>query len=127
MSVDLSGLVLAPCMSVWGRPATVTPIVSQPNGGSYTARGVWTVKVTDIILEDNTVFSNRKITYGVRLADFEFAIKEGDWITTPVSQLPLAYWQGDLAPDAVIDFVVDDATPDGQGHSVLTLKRQDPQ
>ncbi len=124
MSVDFDALVLAPCEEVFSHPVTITPVVSDPNASPYEARGIWTIKVTDILTEDGGSFSNRKITLGIQLSEFEIVPKEGDWVSTPVSHLPLAYWQGDVLPNSVIDFVIDDATPDGQGHSVLTLKRQ---
>jgi hypothetical protein len=121
--IDFSGLVLAPCINLFGCQVTVTPVKSQPLAQPYGAQGIWTVENVNIVTEDGGVFSNRTIKLGIRMADFTVAPAPGDWISTAASHLPLAYWQGDVDPYAVLDFIVDDQNPDGQGGASLTLKR----
>lgn len=121
--IDFSQLVLAPCMTVFGAPITVTPTKSQPLGAPYAARGVWHVENVNLVTEDGGNFSNRSIKLGIRMADFAVTPAQGDWITTQASALPLAYWQGDVDPNSSIDFEIDDQNPDGQGGTSLTLKR----
>ena len=123
MAIDFSGLVLAPAMGTFANPVTVNPLVSQPTVAPYLSRGVWKVDNVDIVLEDGGRFSNRTIKLGIRLAEFVVAPKQGDWISTAVVLLPLGYWQGDIDPNSIIDFIVDDQSPDGQGGAVLVLKR----
>jgi hypothetical protein len=123
MSIDFSSLVLAPCMAVFGRPVLITPLRSRPTAAPYGARGVWSVESISIVTEDGGNLSSVKLTFGIRLADFIVAPKQGDWITTAAKHLPLAYWQGDIDPNANIDFTVDDLTPDGQGKAQLIVKR----
>ena len=56
------------------------------------------------------------------MADFVIPPSEGDLVTTDASLLPLGY---DRALP-VANFVIDNATPDGQGGSALTLRKQAP-
>jgi hypothetical protein len=120
--IDFSALVLAPCMEVFAAPVVVTPRVSQPQAPAYSARGVWTIKPFDIVTENGGVLSDRDIRLGIRLADFVIEPVEGDWITTETANLPLGYDTSLV----VVDFVIDDVTPDGQGGAVLTVKKQTP-
>jgi len=126
MGVDFSSLVLAPAMSIFSRVVTISPVKSRPNEAAYQARGVWKVDNVDIILENGGRFSNRTITLGIRLAEFTVAPVEGDGVSTEVSQLPLGYWQANVDLTFPINFVIDDAFPDGQGGCLLALKRITP-
>jgi hypothetical protein len=123
MSIDFSSLVLAPAMATFGRPVLITPLRSRPTAAPYPARGIWTVESISIVTEDGGNLSSIKLTFGIRLADFTVAPKQGDWISTTAGNLPLAYWQGDIDPNANVDFIVDDFTPDGQGKAQLIVKR----
>jgi hypothetical protein len=121
--VDFSGLVLSPNIAVFGKSVTVTPKTSQPLAQPYAANGIWTVEQFDVPLDDGGMLSSQRLKLGIRLADFAFAPKQGDWISTAASDLPLAYWQGEFEPGANLDLVVDDFQPDGQGGATLILKR----
>lgn len=123
MGIDFSGLVLSPAMATFGRPVLITPLRSLPNAAPYSARGVWTVESTSILTEDGGALSSDRVKFGIRLLDYMSAPKQGDWISTTAGNLPLGFWQGDIDPNANIDFVVDDYTPDGQGGALLILKR----
>ena len=123
MATDFSRLVLGPSIRAFGRPVTVTPKASQPNAAPYPACGIWTIQVQDVALDDGAVLSTRRLELGIRLRDFQFAPKQGDWISTCAHELPLAYWEGEFDPRANIDLLVDDFRPDGQGGAVLVLKR----
>src|SRR5260221_538612 len=100
MGTNFSGLVLAPAMAVFGRPVLITPLRSNPNAAPYTARGIWTVETISIVVEDGGILSSFKLTFGIRLAEFTIAPKQGDWISTAANQLPLAYWQGSVLPNS---------------------------
>jgi len=123
MAIDFSSLVLAPNMDAFARPVTITPLKSQPNAAPYDARGIWTMTSVGIATEDSGILSSTTLHFGIRLSEFAIAPKQGDWITSKASQIPLAYWQGDIDPNSIIDFIIDNFSPDGQGGSQLTLKR----
>jgi hypothetical protein len=121
--MDFSTLVLGPAMEAFSLPVTITPLKSKPMAAPYQARGVWTITDVDIVTEDGGTFSNRTLKFGIRLLEFTVAPKQGDLITTAVSGLPLAYWQGAIDPSGNIDLLVDDFRPDGQGGATLIVKR----
>lgn len=121
--VDFSGLVLAPNMLIFGKSVTVTPKKSSPNMAPFPATGIWTVESVNIPMDDGSVLSSRSLKFGIRMADFPVALKQGDWISTAVTDLPLGYWQGDFDPAAMLDLEIVDTGPDGQGGSTLTMKR----
>jgi hypothetical protein len=122
--INFDALVLAPAMGVFAKPVTVTPIRSQPTAAPYPARGVWEIANVAIVTEDGGQFSNRTIKLGVRMSEFTVLPVQGDWITTKVQHLPLAYTDRlSLDPNSTMNFVIDDQSPDGQGGCSLTLKR----
>jgi hypothetical protein len=121
--MDFSDLVLGPAMDAFSLSVTITPLKSQPLAAPYPARGVWTITDVDIVTEDGGSFSNRTLKFGIRLFEFTVAPKQGDLITTAVSGLPLAYWNGAIDPSGSIDLLVDDFRADGQGGATLVLKR----
>ncbi|HEY2210270.1 MAG TPA: hypothetical protein VGH62_01380 [Bradyrhizobium sp.] len=124
MTIDFSALVLAPAQDVFGAPVVVTPYASQPQQPAYSARGIWSVKSVDIITEDGGVVSDRETTLSIRLAEFQIAPSPGDWITTQVANMPVGLDPTEFPPGSVIDFVIDDTSPDGQGELTLTVKRR---
>jgi hypothetical protein len=121
--MDFSRLVLGPNISVFGKRVTVTPKASQPNAAPYCVKGIWEVVHVDLVTEDGGNLSSKTLKLGIRLSDFSFAPKKGDWISTPACDLPLVYWQGEFEPGSIIDFLIDDIRPDGQGGATLLLKR----
>jgi hypothetical protein len=123
MAIDFSALVLAPGMNAFARPIMLDPRKSQPLAQPYPARGIWTVSDVELVTEDGGKFSNRTLKLGIRLAEFPVLPKQGDWVTTAMADLPIAYWQEPIDPNGSIDFTVDDARPDGQGGMTLILKR----
>ncbi|WP_035698420.1 head-tail joining protein [Bradyrhizobium japonicum] len=124
MSIDLSALVLGPCMEAWAKPVTITPVKSQPTARPYDVRGVWTVDNINLVADNGAPFSTRTIKLGVKLDEFAVPLMQGDYVRTLASNLPMGYLKDAYAPGAVVDFVVDNDQPDGQGGTVLILKRK---
>ena len=123
MGLDFADLVLAPAMDVFAKAVTFTPVVSQPGADPYAARGVWSITDVDIVTDDGGSFSNRTLKLGISLNDYAAAPQQGDLIAAQATDLPLGYWQGAITA-GVINFIVDDFRPDGQGGATLILKRQ---
>ena len=105
--IDFDRLVLAPLMSVFGKPIVVTPTASQPGQPAYAARGDLRIQNIDMPLDDG-ILSTQVITLGVRKADFLVFVAPGDSVV--VGGKP---------------YLIDDTDDDPQGHSILTLKRAD--
>lgn len=124
MGIDFSALVLAPAMATFAKPVTITPLASQPLAAPYCARGIWSVISTTIIGEMGNPFSTVNLKFGIRWADYPAAAPaQGDWITVAAKDLPLGYWEGQIDPNAAIDFIIDNVTPDGQGGAEMIVKR----
>src|ERR1700722_4481696 len=104
--MDFSDLVLGPAMDAFCLAVPAPPPLSQPNGSPYAARGVWTITDVDIVTEDGGSLSNRTLKFGIRLAEFTVAPKQGDWISSIVANLPLSYWQGNFDPNTNKGFIV---------------------
>lgn len=123
MGIDFSSLVLAPAMATFAKPVLIVPQVSQPNAAPYSARGIWTVQEQTLVSAEDT-FTSTSIVLGIRWVDFPATgPAEGDMLHTSARNLPLGYWQGQIDPDATIEFMIDAVTPDGQGGAKITLKR----
>lgn len=122
MPVDFSSLVLAPAMNTFARPVTIDPIKSRPGSGMpYAARGVISSRSVDIVLADGAVMSDQRTTLGIRDAD-ENADGTPMFAVLPVRgdkvRIESGPYQG--------DFWVGDIDADGQGGSVITLRREFP-
>lgn len=120
--IDFSSLVLAPTISAFGKPVSITPLKSQPNAAAYSSRGVWEIETIKIMTEDGGQMSTRNIKFGVRMSEFAVWLKQGDQITTQAQYLPMGFDAG-LNPTDNVDFVIDGLSADGQGGASLTLKR----
>lgn len=105
--IDFDRLVLAPLMSVFGKPIVVTPTVSQPGAAPFLTRGDLRIQNIDMPLEEG-IMSTQVISMGVRKADFAVFVQPGDVIVAGGKP-----------------YLVDDTDDDPQGHSILTLKRVD--
>lgn len=123
MSVDLSALVLGPCMDAWAKPVTITPVKSQPTAAPFGMRGVWIVDNINLVADNGAPFSSRTIKFGIKLDELSIPLAQGDYIRTLASDLPMGYVR-DVVPGAVVDFIIDNDQPDGQGGVVLILKRK---
>jgi hypothetical protein len=106
MGIDFSALCLGPAMAVFGREVTIVPIKSQPQAGLYLACGIYTEQPVDIPTEDGSILSSTNITLGIRLSEFEVVPVPGDRVRIDGQQ-----------------FIIDDTDDDGQGGSVLSLKK----
>lgn len=106
MGVDFSSLVLAPAMQVFGRDITVDPVASRPGVAPYAARGVFSSKPVDVQLQDGSIMSDQQTTVGIRNAEFVVVPGQGDRITI-----------------AGTVYFVDDVDDDGQGGSMIALRK----
>ena len=109
MGVDFDTLVLAPSQDVFSIPVTAYPVASLPKVRSYAARGIFSYNVFEIPLDDGSKMTSVTITLSIRLKEFPANPTSGDQILI----------KGTL-------YIVDRATPDGQGASKLTLKTTSP-
>lgn len=107
MGVDWSNVVLKPCQDAFGIPVVVDPRRSRREAPiPYTARGIWTQRESNIVLEGSGLLSDLITTLDVRIAEFTIP---------PVAQ--------DYVVVNGIEYFIDDVQDDGQGNRRCTLKR----
>jgi hypothetical protein len=83
VALNLTELLYLPTYNVLSRPITVFPTYSQPNVGSYSARGIFDTRATDVIAEDGTIFSDAKTILDIRMAEFSVLPMQKDTIDVP--------------------------------------------
>lgn len=91
MPIDFSSVIYSHTQDTFGRPITVTPIVSQPTMPPYTARGIYTTEEEDLPAEDGSIFSDQHTILDVIAREFEVLPIQGDRIFIPaVGGIPAA-------------------------------------
>ena len=118
--MDFDRLVLNPCQNSFGKPLTIDPLASIPGASPYTARGIWTVKVVDVILDDGSQLTTRTLEIDVRLSELPILPMQGDQITI------IADVQSEFVGVQIgspILFQVDDVRIDSGGAAKLLVKR----
>lgn len=126
MGLDFSTLVYFPCQEVFGRPVTVTPLVSLPGYGPYTRRGIF--RTRDVIIEGGeigAVLSDQQSVLYVRDVEFPAVPQQGDLISIGADRgIPPP---GKVRPtDSAIEFLVTDVPTRGGGETTLVLQRVEP-
>lgn len=106
MPVDFSALVLAPNMSTFAVPITITPVRSQPGQPAYVAEGIWSTVDMDVMLEDGSKLASTTLQLGIRLADFAVLPQPSDQVTFGANE----------------KYLIDIVRDDGQGGGKLILK-----
>jgi hypothetical protein len=123
MGLDFSSLVYYPCQEIFGRPVTVTPVVSLPGQAAYAARGIYGTRA--LIIEGGIAgaeFSDQQTVLYIREVDFPATPQQGDHIAIPNDgSIPPP---GRVSPnDPPTEFVVTDAPFNGGGETTLVLQR----
>jgi hypothetical protein len=110
---NFSETVYLQAQNTFGRPVTITPLMSQPAGQPYAARGIFEMEAMDVAAMDGSIISETRIILDVRDAEFTVVPLQGDEIFIPESN----------GVPAEGLFVVTDGDPDGGGETTLTLRR----
>jgi hypothetical protein len=83
VAINFSNTLYFKAWDVFARPITVTPTVSQPGAPAYTNRAYYDEKETDVLGEDGSVFSDRKVYIDIRIEEFTVLPMQGDGIDVP--------------------------------------------
>lgn len=105
MPVDFSALVSRPVMDTFGRSVTVDPVVSDPGGAAYEARGAFHRAYESVFVAEGVTQTATSPMLDIRLAEFTIPPAKGDHITVDGTE-----------------YQVTDFQPDGQGRADLVLK-----
>jgi hypothetical protein len=121
MGIDFSTLVYLPAFDFYARPITVTPIKSNPSGGPYTIRGIWTTQDTELMAEEGlAVLADQETILDVRDNEFFDAgvpvPQQGDLINIPAD--------GNVPAEG--DFEVVHTSRNGGGETTLVIRAWGP-
>jgi hypothetical protein len=114
--IDFDALVLKPAGDIFQIAVVYTPTVSQPGVLPFATFGVYSSAPVDVILQDETIYSDQQTKLDIRLRDFAAYPEEGDHVTITDRRHPAygkQFWIGDLDED-------------GQGGGTLLLRLKNP-
>jgi len=118
--MNFDTLVLANCQNAFGKPITIDPLVSKPGALPYSARGIWTVRVVDVILDDGGQLTTRTLEIDVRLSELPALPMQGDQITI-VADIQTEFSGVPIGSPLLLQ--VDDVRMDSGGAAKLLVKR----
>ena len=118
MAISFSDLVLAPSMDAFALQASFLPVASQPGAVAVPVRGVWRKKA--VIIDTGTGYhTTTQATFGIRLVE---------WPDLPPQKYDLITINDPIidhdTPEVNTTWIVDDVTSDGQGGTMLSIKRK---
>ena len=116
--IDFDAIVLNKCEDIFSIVAKFTFAASKPEAPPVTVRGIYSSDPVDVIMQDETIFSDQQTKIGIRLRDFPDGLvpDRGDIVEITDSRHPAfgqRYWIGD-------------SDLDGQGGAMLMLRSQNP-
>jgi hypothetical protein len=114
--IDFDALVLKPAGDIFQIEVVYTPSVSQPGVLPFATHGVYSSTPLDVVMQDDTIYSDQQTKLDIRLRDFAAQPAEGDFVTITDVRHPAygkQFWIGDLDED-------------GQGGGTLLLRLKEP-
>lgn len=113
MAVNLDVLLQGPIFDFWAVPVTFTPLASQPGQPAYPARGILNTYTTDVSGIDGSLYSDQRTILDIRETEFGVLPQQNDHVTIPLdcNKVPKG------------EYVIVDASSDGGGQTMLTIKK----
>jgi hypothetical protein len=115
MAVNFSVALYDIEQDTYGRPITVSPIASQPGGGSYQGRGIYDSGPINILLDDGSIFADQRTIVDIRGDEYAVPPQQQDQISIPYDPLSGLADLGSFEITNVID--------NGGGELTLELKK----
>jgi hypothetical protein len=81
--IDWSNALYVNAQNTFGRPITITPVISQPNAPAYSGRGIFDTSPMDVLAEEGAIFSEQRSVLDIRDAEFPVMPLQGDQVTIP--------------------------------------------
>jgi hypothetical protein len=113
MGLDMSTAVYLPNFEVFARPVVITPIVSQPAGVAYDARGILGTQDTGVPAEDGSIISDQQTILDILEAEFPTLPRQRDRVMIPADG---------TVPAAGL-FEVVDTSSNGGGETTLIIRK----
>jgi len=114
--IDFDALVLAKCEDIFSIQIKITYVVTKPEAAPAIGRGIYSSSPTDVIMQDEAIFSDQQTSVGIRVRDWAIVPDRGDLLEIIDARHPAygsRYWVGDVDLD-------------GQGGAMLMLRTQQP-
>jgi hypothetical protein len=113
MAVNFSREVYLPTQDLFAVPCTFYPVFSQPDGSSYTGRGIYDTRQLDVMAADGSIYSDQQTIFDIRTAEYAVLPQQKDRVTIPYdcNGVPLG------------DFEIVDTDLNGGGEMTLTLRK----
>jgi hypothetical protein len=118
--MNFDALVLGPAQNSFSKPLTISPLASIPGTTPYVARGIWTVRVVDVILDDGSQLTTRTLEIDVRLSELPVLPMQGDQITI-VADVQSEFSGVSIGSPILLQ--IDDVRLDSGGAAKLLVKR----
>ena len=113
MGVDWSTGVYLPVFDFFARPATITPLVSQPSGAPFSVRGIYDTEDLEVAAEDGSFLQSQRTIFDIREYEFQVLPAQGDRIYIPADR---------GAMGALGEFEIINAWTNGGGEMTLQLR-----
>ena len=109
MAVNLDVLLQSPTFDFWAVPVTFMPVGSAPFDG----RGILNTYTTDVTAIDGSLYSDQRTILDIRESEFAMLPRQNDHIVIPLdcNNVPKG------------EYVIVDASSDGGGQTMLTIKK----
>lgn len=114
--IDFDALVLNPCEDIFSILVKFTLAATKPEAAPVIVRGIYSSAPVDVVMQDETIFSDQQTSLGIRLRDFDIPPDRGDIVEIIDQRHPAfgnKYWIGD-------------SDLDGQGGANLLLRTKEP-
>src|SRR4030095_6697794 len=117
MAVNFAEWVYGPNFDFWARSVMYFPLVSQPNVGGFTARGIFDTNEVDVQALDGSIYTDARTELDIFQPEWDVYPRQGDVVDIP--------WEEDV--DGGV-FTVADVHGHGNagGELTLTLQRYEP-
>jgi len=114
--IDFDALVLKTTVDIFNIVVKFTLATTRPEAAPVICRGVYSSTPLDVMMQDDTIFSDQQTSLGIRLRDFDIPPDRGDIVEIIDTRHPaygMKYWIGD-------------SDLDGQGGATLLLRTKEP-
>jgi hypothetical protein len=113
MAVNLDVLLQSPIFDFWAVPVTFNPIRSQPGQPAFNGRGILNTYSIDVAGVDGSIYSDQRTILDIRESEFAVLPEQNDHLVIPAdcNGVPRG------------EYVIVDASSDGGGQTMLTIKK----
>jgi len=113
LGINFSSLLYDPAMDMFSVDVVFNPVTSQPGQPTFAGRGIFSTIDTDIIGENNSIYSDQRTILDIRDAEFAIMPLQGDRVTIPRDSCGVNQGEWEII----------DTDGNGGGETKLTIRR----